>query len=51
MVLQLLLRYIECIDKDELSNIVEFEIIPMLEEYWFDEPSKINVWSEKLGIL
>ncbi|HDE4269947.1 TPA: AAA family ATPase, partial [Staphylococcus aureus] len=39
---------IECIDKDELSNIVEFEIIPMLEEYWFDEPSKINVWSEKL---
>ncbi|HHO5787341.1 TPA: AAA family ATPase, partial [Staphylococcus aureus] len=36
---------IECIDKDELSNIVEFEIIPMLEEYWFDEPSKINVWS------
>ena len=34
---------IECIDKDELSNIVEFEIIPMLEEYWFDEPSKINV--------
>lgn len=39
---------IECIDKDELSNIIEFEIIPMLEEYWFDEPSKINVWSEKL---
>lgn len=39
---------IECIDKYELSNIVEFEIIPMLEEYWFDEPSKINVWSEKL---
>lgn len=39
---------IECIDKDELSNIVEFEIISMLEEYWFDEPSKINVWSEKL---
>lgn len=39
---------IECIDKDELSNIVEFEIIPMLEEYWFDEPAKINVWSEKL---
>lgn len=39
---------IECIDKDKLSNIVEFEIIPMLEEYWFDEPSKINVWSEKL---
>lgn len=39
---------IECIDKYELSNIVEFEIIPMLEEYWFDEPSKINAWSEKL---
>ncbi len=30
---------IECIDKDELSNIVEFEIILMLEEYLVDEPS------------
>lgn len=31
-----------------LSNIVEFELIPLLKEYWFDEPLKIKDWS---GIL
>ncbi|WP_259677264.1 AAA family ATPase [Staphylococcus pasteuri] len=31
-----------------LSNIVEFEIIPLINEYWFDEPSKVDLWSEKL---
>ena len=28
-----------------LSGIVEYEIIPLLKEYWFDEPSKIKNWS------
>ena len=32
----------------ELSNVVEFEIIPLLDEYWFDEPSKVDFWAEKL---
>lgn len=31
-----------------LSNIVEFELIPLLKEYWFDEPSNIKDWSERL---
>ena len=31
-----------------LSSIVEFELIPLLQEYWFDEPSKIKNWSDKL---
>ena len=31
-----------------LSEIIEFEIIPLLKEYWFDEKSKIEEWSEKL---
>ncbi|RIM85339.1 AAA family ATPase [Staphylococcus xylosus] len=31
-----------------LSNIVEFEIIPMLKEYWFDEEPKIAIWSDRL---
>ena len=35
-----------------LSSIVEYEIIPLLKEYWFDEPSKIRDWSERLrGIV
>ena len=31
-----------------LSNVVEYEIIPMLEEYWFDNPTKAADWSERL---
>ena len=32
-----------------LYTIVNFELIPLLNEYWFDEPSMIKEWSEKLG--
>ena len=31
-----------------LSNIVEYEIIPLLKEYWFDEPTKVRDWSAVL---
>lgn len=31
-----------------LSAIVEYELIPLLKEYWFDEPAKIREWSEAL---
>ena len=31
-----------------LSNIVEFEIIPLLKEYWFDESSKVDIWADTL---
>ena len=37
---------------DILYNIVEYELIPLLKEYWFDEPSKVRDWTNKLrGIL
>lgn len=36
------------IENDFLYNIVEYELIPLLKEYWFDEPTKLNEWSEKL---
>ncbi|QSX05598.1 AAA family ATPase [Sedimentibacter sp. zth1] len=32
----------------DLSAIVEFELLPLLREYWFDEQSKIAEWEEKL---
>lgn len=35
-------------DDNRLSNIVEYELIPMLKEYWFDEPTKIKEWSNIL---
>lgn len=39
----------ETITDEWLSSVVEFEIIPLLNEYWFDEPAKIDEWSQKLG--
>ena len=32
----------------ELQAIVEYEIIPLLKEYWFDEPSKVETWMQNL---
>ncbi len=31
-----------------LNNIVEYELIPLLKEYWFDDTSKVRDWSERL---
>ena len=28
-----------------LRSVVKFELIPLLKEYWFDEPSKVKDWS------
>ena len=36
------------IDEQCLYGIVEYEIIPLLKEYWFDEPVKVQEWSERL---
>ena len=35
-------------DSSALNAIVEYELIPLLGEYWFDEPSKVNKWSSSL---
>jgi hypothetical protein len=35
-------------DKQILSGIVEYEIIPLIQEYWFDNQSKVDEWSKKL---
>lgn len=35
-------------DKGTLSNIVEYEIVPLIKEYWYDEPSKVRDWSNRL---
>lgn len=38
----------EAVSDVNLSNIVEYEIIPMLEEYWFDNLTKATDWSNRL---
>jgi 5-methylcytosine-specific restriction protein B len=39
---------IPTVENHVLSRIVEFELIPLLREYWFDESSKVRDWSDKL---
>lgn len=31
-----------------MTSVVDYDIIPMLEEYWFDEPDKIRLWRNRL---
>lgn len=41
----------ECTD-EWLHSIVEYDIIPMISEYWFDEPSTLQHWEEELrGVI
>ena len=39
---------IENLSDTVLSNIVEYELVPLLKEYWFDEPAKVKDWSNNL---
>lgn len=36
------------VNDDWLYEVVNFEIIPMLEEYWFDESDKLETWKQNL---
>ena len=31
-----------------LKSVVEYEVIPLIKEYWFDEPAKVRDWSATL---
>ena len=36
------------IENEWLKSVIEYEIIPLISEYWFDEPEKLNEWTKKL---
>ena len=36
-----------CTD-DWLRSVVEYDILPTLSEYWFDDPSELEKWKEIL---
>ena len=38
----------EAINNEWLKSVVEYDVIPLLKEYWFDEPSKVREWSDRL---
>lgn len=45
--------YFSNLKSDTLSNsrlggIVKYELVPLLKEYWFDEPLKVREWKAKL---
>lgn len=31
-----------------LNSVVEYELIPLIKEYWFDEPAKVRDWASTL---
>lgn len=36
------------IDQNWIKSTVEFSLIPLIREYWFDNPDKVDEWSDKL---
>lgn len=35
-------------NKEEIKSIIKYEIIPMIEEYWFDDSEKVENWKKIL---
>jgi len=38
----------DIVDDEWLSSVIEYELLPLLSEYWFDEPSKVESWTIRL---
>lgn len=38
----------QTVTDDKLSQIIEYELIPLLKEYWFDDKEKVNTWIKNL---
>lgn len=42
----------EAVTEDWLRAVVDLDLLPMLEEYWFDDPAKVETWRGRLrGVL
>ena len=38
----------EAVTDEYLSSIIEFELLPLISEYWFDDRTKIDHWTKKI---
>ena len=38
----------DSIEGQVLEGVVEYELIPLLKEYWYDEPTKVREWTNNL---
>lgn len=36
---------------DDLRHIITYEIMPLLEEYWYDDPDKVRIWHDKFNMI
>lgn len=36
------------VSKDILTDVIYYEVQPLLEEYWFDQPDRVKKWAERL---
>lgn len=36
------------VSKDVLTDVIYYEVKPLLEEYWFDQPDRIKRWTDRL---
>lgn len=36
---------------EDLNRIIDYEIMPLLEEYWYDAPEKVDRWREKFEVI
>jgi 5-methylcytosine-specific restriction protein B len=42
----------ETVDETWIESVILYELIPLINEYWFDEPDKVSQWQrELLGVL
>lgn len=39
----------ENVDDSWLYSVVEYELVPLLQEYWFDDPQTVSQWKLKLN--
>ena len=39
---------LDSVEPGRLEEIVEYELVPLIQEYWFDEPGKVSDWTARL---
>jgi 5-methylcytosine-specific restriction protein B len=32
-----------------IASVIKYELVPLISEYWFDEPDKVKHWTNKLS--
>ena len=38
----------DTVDKAWMSSVIKYEVVPLLDEYWFDSKSEVDKWTKQL---